>query len=223
MTSNTDTRSVASQELYERCNSIRNLMASAGANCHAIGLEYNYIVDNKLAEQAGFKNAHDFLTQQIKELSRTTLVTYGAVARSFSPEVCGRFGVTLLNLLLVYVEASGSQMDANEPGTLIVQVPSDSGSLEDKFFAECSVLELRKAIQRLRRPTSSAPLPPDVQARAQQCSKALTASFPKDAAVRVQVSNRRGEAVLSLNDVPLELAEQLTALLANGLQKARAA
>lgn len=86
-----------------------------------------------------------------------------------------------------------------------------------------TVAELRKAIQRLRRPPSSGPLPPDIAARAQQCSDTWTAWFPKNAAVRVEVRNRKGKAVLNFKDVPLEKAEQIAALLGSSLRPARAA
>ncbi len=45
-TTTSNTRAVASQELSERCNHIRQLVATDNTNFHAIGVEYNYIVDN---------------------------------------------------------------------------------------------------------------------------------------------------------------------------------
>jgi hypothetical protein len=45
------------------------------------------------------------------------------------------------------------------------QVPNDSGVVDTKFFGECTVADLRKALQRLRKPTSSKPLPSDTVAR----------------------------------------------------------
>ncbi|WP_224245564.1 hypothetical protein [Hyalangium gracile] len=223
MTTTNDTRGVASQELFERCTQIRQLLAAGNANFHAIGVQYNLIVDTRLAEKAGFKNAPEFLTQQIKELSRSTLVTYGAVARAFSAEVCSQYGVSLLNQLIVYVEAAGVELDANDPSTMLISVPGADGELEEKFFGECTVVDLRKAIQRLRRPTSSAPLPAEVDARAQQCSAALTGYFPQQTGVRVEVRNRKGKAVMSLKDVPLEQMEQIAALLSTALRSSRAA
>jgi hypothetical protein len=223
MATTSTARAAASQELSERCTHIRQLVAANNTNFHAIGVEYNHIVDNKLAEKAGYKNAPEYLTQQIKELSRSSLTTYGAVARAFTAEVCAQYGVSVLNLLLTYTEAAGIELDASEPGSMIIQVPDATGELEDKLFAECTVVELRKAIQRLRRPTSSAPLPPDIDTRAQQCSAAWTAWFPKNAGVRVEVRNHKGKAVLNLKDVPLEQMEQIAALLKTDLRPARAA
>jgi hypothetical protein len=102
-------------------------------------------------------------------------------------------------------------------------VPDDSGVVDTKFFGECTVADLRKAIQRLRRPTSSAPLPADTLARAEQCRTALTGYFTERAGIRVEVRNQEGKAVLSLKNLPLEQVEQLTALLSTRSQPARAA
>ncbi len=82
-------------------------------------------------------------------------------------------------------------------------------------------MDLRKALQRLRKPTSSKPLPDGTRARADQCRTFWEAYFPEKTGVRVEVSNRKGKAVMSLKDIPLEQMEQLTALLAPTLQPAR--
>src|SRR6185503_14316625 len=89
-----------SQELFERCTQIRQLMAAGNVNCHQIGRHYNYVVDNELAEKAGYKNAPEFFSQQLKELSRSTLAMYGAVARVFTEGTCGQYGMNALNLLM---------------------------------------------------------------------------------------------------------------------------
>jgi hypothetical protein len=81
-------------ELHELCTRIRKLLAASNVNCYQIGKLYNHAVDNRLAEKASLKNAPEFFTQQIKDLSRTTLVTYGAVFRVFSEEICGLYGMT---------------------------------------------------------------------------------------------------------------------------------
>jgi hypothetical protein len=211
----------ALRELHEHCTRIRQLLAAGNANCHEIGVRYNHVVENKLAESAGYKNAPEFFSHQIKDLSRSTLAMYGAVAKQFTAEMCGRYGMSALNLLSVYAEATGSELDTNDPGTMLVEVPDDSGEVDTKFFGECTVAELRKALQRLRRPTSSKPLPTDTLARVEQCRKAWAAWFPEKAGVRVEVTNQKGKAVLSLKGVSLEQMEQITALLVPPLLPAR--
>jgi hypothetical protein len=191
---------------------------AGNANCYQIGISYNRAVDNELAEKAGYKNAPAYFCENIRELSRTSLVTYGAVARVFSEEACGQYGMSALNLLMVYAEAAGGELDTDDPSTLIILVPNKNGAVEEQFFGECTVAELRMAIQRLRRPTSSAPLPADALARAEQCRTVWTGYFPEKAGVRVEVRNRKGKAVMSLKHIPLEQVEQLTGLLGAGLR-----
>src|SRR5204863_257991 len=56
------------------------LMAQESLNHHRMGQIYNYIVENKLAENAGFKDARDYFTQKLADLSQSALSMYGAVA-----------------------------------------------------------------------------------------------------------------------------------------------
>lgn len=70
------------------------LVTGENSNHHHMGQLYNYVLDNMLAEAAGYKSALDFFTAQVKDLSRATLVSYGAVARSFTEGVATQFGVT---------------------------------------------------------------------------------------------------------------------------------
>jgi hypothetical protein len=217
------TETPALRELHEHCTRIRQLLAAGNAGCHEIGVRYNYAVENKLAEKAGYKSAPEFFSQQIKDLSRSTLAMYGAVAKSFTAENCGRYGMSALNLLSVYAEASGSELDTNDPGTMLVEVPDESGEVDTKFFGDCTVAELRKALQRLRKPTSSKPLPTDTLARVEQCRNAWAAHFPEKAGVRMEVANRKGKPVVSLKGLTLEQLEQLTAMLSPSLLPARGA
>jgi hypothetical protein len=211
------------RELHAHCTRIRQLLAAGNSNCHEIGVRYNQVVEHKLAEKAGYKNAPEFFSQQLKELSRATLAMYGAVAAVFSAEACAQYGMSALSLLITYAEAAGCELDANDPSTMLVEVPGDGGAVDTKFFGECTVADLRKALQRLRKPTSSKPLPGDTLARAERCRNACAAYFPEKAGVRVEVSNRRGKAFISLKLVPLEQMEQLAALLSSTQRPARAA
>ncbi len=158
-----------------------------------IGQLYNYAVDHQLAERLGYKKPQEYFSQHIKALSRQTLENYGAVARVFSAETCGQYGVNALRVLLTYAEAAGEELNRNDPSTTLIAVPDEDGVVEEKFFGECTVEELRKALQRLRRPTSSAPLPAEAQARAEQCHAVWTGYFPKNAGVRVELRNLGAE------------------------------
>jgi hypothetical protein len=83
--------------------------------------------------------------------------------------------------------------------------------------AQCSVEEMRRALQRKRRPASSKPLPPEAVALADQYREAVTSRFPKGTLIKLQVRNHKGKAVVDLKGIPLDqmlrLAEALTSEL----------
>ena len=70
--------------LCRKCptSQVSGLLAQEHSNHHRIGQLYNYIVDNRLAEKAGFKDARAYLSQEVAALSQASLSTYGAVANS---------------------------------------------------------------------------------------------------------------------------------------------
>jgi hypothetical protein len=82
------------------------LMAEESTNHYRMGQLYNYVVDNELAQKAGYKDARDYFSQKLADLSQVSLTLYGTVAKSFTEPVSVRFGVTCLYLLLSYKEAA---------------------------------------------------------------------------------------------------------------------
>jgi hypothetical protein len=95
-------------------------------------------------------------------------------------------------------------------------VPGKKGEVTPKLFSECSVAELRKAIQRKRDLTSTTkPLPPAEVALGDKYVGAVTARFKKGDPIRVQVRNHEGTAVLDIRGIPLaqvrKVAEALMA------------
>ncbi|KFE71983.1 hypothetical protein [Hyalangium minutum] len=93
-----------------------------------------------------------------------------------------------------------------------------------KPFGACSVGQMRRALQRKRRPTSSKPLPPEKVELAEQYSAAVARRFPKGKGTLVQVKlrNQKGKAVLDIQGIPLEqvlqLVEALTAEVSPALE-----
>jgi hypothetical protein len=193
------------------------LMAEESTNHYRMGELYNYIVDNKLAEGAGFKNASDYVTQKLPDTSESTLRGYGAVAANFSEPVARRSGVTCLQLLLIYKEAADLEVDTEAPFDTLIEVPGKEGEVTPKAFSECSVSELRLAIQRKRKPASSKPLPAEVRAQAEQYIKGVNKRISKLPGFRMQLRNHKGKAVFDLKSIPLpdmrKLAEALLAAL----------
>ena len=89
-------------------------------------------------------------------------------------------------------------------------------------FSRCTVDQLRRALRRKRKPSSTKPLPPRRWRCAEQVSEAVALRFPKGkgARVKVAVRNQKGKAVLDFKGIPAEqlllLAEALTAELPEG-------
>ncbi|WP_225409761.1 hypothetical protein [Stigmatella hybrida] len=192
------------------------LMAQENSNHHRMGQIYNHIVEKRLAEKAGHKDAREYFSKHLADLSQTSLTLYGAVARTFSERVARRFGVTCLYLLLSYKEAADVEVNPEEPGPTPIEVPDENAQVTVQPFSACSVEQMRRAVQRKRRPASSKPLPPEKVELAEQYSEAVALRFPsgKGALVKVTVRNQKGKAVLDFKGVPVEqvslLAEALT-------------
>jgi hypothetical protein len=195
------------------------LHAQESSNHHRMGLIYNHIVDKKLAEAAGYKDAKEYFSKKLADLPQPSLSRYGAVARVFSEPVARRFGVTCLHLLLNYKEAVDLKVNPEEPGPTPIEVPDEKGVVSTLPFSQCSVEQLRRAIQRKRKPSSTKPLPPEKVELAEQYSEAVALRFPKGkgAVVKVAVRNQKGQAVLDFKGIPVEqvlrLAEALTSEL----------
>lgn len=190
-----------------------DLMKEENVNHHRMGQLYNYVVGSKLAEGAGYKDSRDYFSKHLADLSWATLTTYGAVAREFSEPISRRFGVTCLYLLLIYKEAADMEVNHEEPGGTVIEVPGENGAVTPKPFGECSVAEMRMAIRRKRKPTSSKPLPAAELAFADQVREAVAGRFTPGDAVRVQVRNHKGKAVLDFKGIPLSQLGKLGEVL----------
>jgi len=189
------------------------LMAEENVNHHQMGQLYNYVVLRKLAENAGYDDARAWFREHLVDLSQTTLTVYGAVAASFSEGVARRFGVTCLSLLLTYKEAADVAVNHEEPGGTLIEIPVESGQVVSKAFSQCSVDEMRRAIQRKRKPSSSKPVPPEAVTRADHYREALMSRFPRGVLVKVAVRNEKGRAVLDFKGIPVEQVEKLVEAL----------
>ncbi|MFL5349313.1 MAG: hypothetical protein ACJ8AT_31315 [Hyalangium sp.] len=187
------------------------LAAQESSNHHRMGQIYNHIVDKELAQKAGFKDAREFFSTQLADLSQTTLSKYGAVAGAFTESVACRFGVTCLYMLLTYQEATALEVNHEEPGDTLIEVPDDKGQVSTLPFKACTAEQMRRALQLKRKPASSKPLPPEAEALAEQYRQAVTVRFPqgKGTLVKVRVRNQKGKAVLDFTGIPLEQVGQL--------------
>ena len=193
------------------------LMAQENINQHHMGQLYNHVVKNKLAEAAGYKDAQEWFSKHLVDLSQPTLRVYGKVAEAFSEDVGRRFGITCLSLLLTYEDAAEIEVDRQEPGNTVIEVPGDSGQVQAKPFSQCGVDEMRRALQNKRKPGSSKPMPPGAVERGEQYHLAVKALFPKVTTVEVQVRNIKGKAVVDFKGIPLEQVNRLTEVLTGEL------
>jgi hypothetical protein len=197
------------------------LMMGEASHHHRMGQYYNYVVDHRLAEKAGYKDAKDYFSKHLADLSQTALTLYGAVAKAFSEPVARRYGVTCLYLLLSYKEATDIEVNHADPEGTLIQVPDDKGQLMSKPFGQCTVEQLRRALLHRRKPGATKPLPPEAELRAGQYREAVTGRFPKGTRVKVQVRNEKGKAVLDFKGIPLEQVGQFVAALSGELPPVR--
>jgi hypothetical protein len=151
------------------------------------------------------------------DLSQASVTTYGKVAEAFSEDVRRRFGMSCLSLLLTYEKATGLEVDREEPGNTVIEVPGANGQVQAKPFSQCSVEEMRRALQGKRNPGSSKPMPPGAVERGEQYHLAVKALFPRVSTVEVQVRNIKGKAVVDFKGIPLEQVERLTEVLTSEL------
>jgi len=221
VTNNTTSAVTEGMTLEQVPPAMRQLMREENGSQHRMGQIYNYTVNKRLAEKAGYKDAKDFFAQHLADLSQATLSTYGAVAEAFSEPVARRYGINCLALLLTYKEATDMEVNHEEPGGALIEVPDDKGVVTTKPFGECSVDQMRRASQRKRKPASTKPLPPEAEVLAEQYREAVTGRFPKGVRVKVLVRNEKGKAVLDFKGIPVEQVSQLAAALTEELPPVR--
>jgi hypothetical protein len=179
-------------------------------------------VEKKLAEKAGYKDAQEYFRKELVDLSVSALKVYGTVAENFSEAVARRFGVTCLSVLLTYAEAAGLELNHEEPGNTPIEVADEQGNVTVRPFGACSVEQMRRALQRKRKPTSSKPLPSEQVQLAERYSEALAQRFPKGKGTRVKVKlrNEKGKAVVDFEGIPVEQVHLLIEALTNPLPPA---
>jgi hypothetical protein len=120
-----------------------------------------------------------------------------------------------------YKEAADIEVNHEDPHGALIGVPDDKGKVTSKPFGECSAEQMRRAIQRLRKPASSKPLPKEAELLAEQYSEAVTGRFAKGTRVKVLVRNQKGKAVLDFKGIPVEQVGQLIEALSGQLPPVR--
>ncbi len=203
--------------LQQALDSILEYLEQGNAGHYKIGLRYNYIVDNELADKNGYESAQQFFSQHVKALSQATLTRYGAVARDFTEEACTKYGVTNLSALRAYAAVADLQPESGDPGPTPIDVPQKNGGLVvRKLFSECSVEELKLAVKNKRQP-SRATMPTPDAARIALMRESLLRYFAKGTRVQLKTSVQRGNTLVTIQGVPLKDMERLMEALMDGL------
>jgi hypothetical protein len=172
-------------------DTMRQLAAEETRNQVQMGLLYNYLVDSQLLKGTQYKRPLDFICGNIQQLSRATLLLYGAVARAFTQEVCSQYGVYRLRALLTYKEAAKIELNFAQPGGTFILVPDEHGGVKPKLFSSCTVDELRAALQHLRQEASNNPIPSEERELVDQYRESVAGRFPQSPSVRVQLRTHR--------------------------------
>jgi hypothetical protein len=194
-----------------------DLMMEESVNHYRMGQLYNYVVKKELAQKAGYTDARDYFSKTLADLSQSALTMYGAVATSFSEAVARRYGITCVYLLLTYGVVADLKINHEEPGDTVIEVPGENGTVVSKPFGECSVEDMRKAIRRKRKPSSSKPVPAEDVALADQYQEAVTKKFPKGVVIKVVARNQKGESVLDIKGIPMNQMSKLLEVLMDEL------
>jgi hypothetical protein len=198
-------------------DSIITLVKESSTQHHEIGRLYNYAVDHKLAEQAGYRSAREYFSQNVKVLSQATLSAYGTVAKRFTAQHCMQYGMFNLRALLSYVQAANVQLGGEDPGAVIIDVPQEDGSVKQELFADCSVDEVERATRAKRLPPV-AQVPVGDRALLLVLSASLEKHFQPVAPVRLSSRVEKGQTLVSLEGVPLKAMTLLLTAIQEGVE-----
>ena len=150
-------------------NTIVSLKGDDDREKFLMGIAYNNIVDNQLAQQAGYQSAAELIAAKLKEaaqapptdeglkvreLSASTLSNYGSVARVFDADTFSHFGFTNLFLLTRYRKLVG-QAAVVPLEQLSIEVPAKDGATVRKLFRECTSRDLLAAMRAVRPPANA--------------------------------------------------------------------
>ena len=149
----------AVKALEEESVKILQSFGQSQAECWNIGASYNRIVGEKLAERAGFRAADEYFASKFKFIAKSTLSSYGRVAKAFTQAIALRYGVSKLHLLLTWCKLRQVKTIEADPGPMVIEVPREGGSPRKRPFAEVSADELRQAIRGLRGPAPTPDFP----------------------------------------------------------------
>ena len=135
----------------EQCHdSILQGLMQGTAGHYRIGQLYNRMVANRLAVNRGYRTTREYFRRHVRVLSHRALTMYGAVAHAFELPVCEKYGMASLGALLEYLRLAHIgiwKIDRKEPGPTPIEIPRRGGLSLTKPFSDCTLEDLRTAIQ----------------------------------------------------------------------------
>lgn len=152
-TNGTETTAVPSTLAEARVKILKH-EAQINAEHYRIGRIFNHVVDQGLAGARTEESARRYLSSWIRAFAGSTLIEYGTVAREFSEEVCRKYGMRSLRLLLAYARKRKVSVSGKDPGLMYIRIPASDGASPPKPFARCTRDELGRSL------TSA---PPEIQ------------------------------------------------------------
>jgi hypothetical protein len=143
--------------LDELRDAIIQCLLQGSAGHYRIGKLYNHIVLCRRAVDAGYPTTREYFRRHVRVLSHASLTMFGGVARKFNQAVCEKYGMANLGILLEYERLRyGSVLYVSrEPGDIPVDIPRRGGLTLTKPFADCTLEDLRQAVQARRAPRRS--------------------------------------------------------------------
>lgn len=182
----------------EQCHdSILKALMQGTAGHYRIGQLYNLMVKNRLAVNRGYRTTREYFRRHVRVLSHRALTMYGAVAHAFELPVCEKYGMASLGALLEYMRLAHIGIwliDRKEPGPTPIEIPRRGGLQIAKPFSDCTLEDLRTAIQGRRAWPGHGKLEPE-EARVERYLDTLRRHFADNsrfpAKVDAEVNNRR--------------------------------
>ncbi len=177
------------------------------------GRAYAQVVDQLLAEAAGYKKPQDFVAAELKgTIAASSLRRYAAVARVFPEAVAARFGMTKLSTLLTIHHLAPFDPLPPDPSELPIKLDAD-GQAVTKPFTDCSKAELSQCVKLLKG-TADAGLTAEDKAELDRLQKIVDATLGEESEAQVRVRRKGDEVTFDYLGIPQERRSEVLKALA---------
>ena len=213
-------RKAARAALDQATATIKRLQKDAIRNYWTIGRRLAQVAGLKLHEARGFTTLVEY-AEGVLGLTGGTAFQYMRVATAFSEEVAAAFGVEKLDRALRYIAATPADESPEEIPDLQIDIPGEEGEpARKKRFAEVTIAELRRAVQRVREQRTPRRRGPELPERATEvvsrANKALDRAVGRKRQGGADVTARVKEdgVWIDVRGIPLDLVAAVFRALA---------